>query len=304
MRKLDEKEEQHYIELLKRRLENIDVFKDPPGLVKKLVDKNKVDLRLYDEDEIIITQFSEAHEFYLILNGAVRAYDTSRDKPLRLNSLTEGNFFGERSLLLHQPRAANVQAVTNTYLACFNIKAWDLLEKKFPAVLAYFWEVEQTYELTVTKPFPDSQKAIRYYSCFISYSSNDQEFGERLYADLRHSGVKCWYAPEDMKIGAKIRDTIYKSIRLYDKLLIILSENSLSSAWVESEVEKAFEEERKRKQPVLFPIRLDEVVMQTTQAWATEIRRTRHIGDFSRWEEHDAYQQALERLLQDLKAEG
>jgi hypothetical protein len=32
------------------------------------------------------------------------------------------------------------------------------------------------------------------------------------------------------------------------------------------------------------------------------IRRTRHIGDFSRWKDHDAYQQAFERLLRDLKA--
>ncbi len=107
-----------------------------------------------------------------------------------------------------------------------------------------------------------------------------------------------------MKIGDKIRSTIDQSIRVHDKLLIILSENSLNSTWVESEVEKAFEEERKRKQMVLFPVRLDEVVMETEEAWAAEIRRTRHIGDFSQWKDHDAYQQAFERLLRDLKAEG
>ena len=42
--------------------------------------------------------------------------------------------------------------------------------------------------------------------------------------------------------------------------------------------------------------------METNQAWAAEIRRARHIGDFSRWKEHDAYQQAFERLLRDLQA--
>jgi hypothetical protein len=41
-----------------------------------------------------------------------------------------------------------------------------------------------------------------------------------------------------------------------------------------------FEEERKRGQIVLFPVRLDEVVMNTYEAWAAKIRRTRHIGDF------------------------
>jgi hypothetical protein len=43
--------------------------------------------------------------------------------------------------------------------------------------------------------------------------------------------------------------------------------------------------------------------METDQAWAADILRTRHIGDFSRWKDHDAYQQAFERLLRDLKAE-
>lgn len=44
--------------------------------------------------------------------------------------------------------------------------------------------------------------------------------------------------------------------------------------------------------------------METDQPWTVDIRRTRHIGDFSRWKDHDAYQQAFERLLRDLKAEG
>ena len=44
--------------------------------------------------------------------------------------------------------------------------------------------------------------------------------------------------------------------------------------------------------------------MKTNQAWVAEIHRTRRIGDFSRWKEHDAYQQAVERLLRNLKSEA
>ncbi len=146
--------------------------------------------------------------------------------------------------------------------------------------------------------------AIKFHSCFISYSHKDEAFAQRIHADLQNKGARCWFAPEDMKIGDKIRPAIDQSIRIHDKLLIILSENSLNSAWVESEVERAFAEERRRKQTVLFPVRLDEDVMETEESWATEIRRTRHIGDFSRWKDHDAYQEAFERLLRDLKAEG
>jgi uncharacterized protein YjbI with pentapeptide repeats len=149
-----------------------------------------------------------------------------------------------------------------------------------------------------------TSKALDFYSCFISYSSQDQEFAELLYADLQKRGVRCWFAPEDMKIGDKIRQRIDQSIRIHDKLLLILSKNSINSEWVEDECEVAYEEERKRKKTVLFPVRIDDAVIDTDQAWAAKLKRSRHIGDFTLWKDHDAYQKSFERLLRDLKAEG
>jgi hypothetical protein len=144
---------------------------------------------------------------------------------------------------------------------------------------------------------------IQFYSCFISYSSKDHEFAERLHADLQNKGVRCWFAPEDLKIGDRIRDRIDESIRLHDKLLLILSENSVSSLWVGDEVEAAFERERRENRTVLFPIQIDDAVAESTMGWAAAIRRTRHVGDFTRWKDHDSYQKAFERLLRDLKTE-
>jgi uncharacterized protein YjbI with pentapeptide repeats len=143
---------------------------------------------------------------------------------------------------------------------------------------------------------------IEFYSCFISYSSKDQEFAERLHADLRGKNVRCWFAPEDLKIGDKLRPAFDEAIRVHDKLMVLLSENSVGSPWVEKEVETAFEKERREKRTVLFPIRLDEAVMNTDQAWAADIRRGRHIGDFRDWKNHDSYKKAFNRLLRDLKA--
>jgi uncharacterized protein YjbI with pentapeptide repeats len=146
--------------------------------------------------------------------------------------------------------------------------------------------------------------ALEFYSCFISYSSADQAFAERLYADLQAKGVRCWYAPEDMKIGDEIRPRIDKSIRLHDKLLIVLSKSSIGSWWVKKEVETTFEREAREKRPVLFPIRLDNDVMETDQAWAADIRRTRHIGNFTGWQDQSGYVKAFERLIRDLKADA
>ena len=63
------------------------------------------------------------------------------------------------------------------------------------------------------------------------------------------------------------------------------------------------DKEQEGKPIALFPVRLDNTVMDSTTAWATHIKRTRHIGDFTNWKDHDAYQKAFARLLRDLKAE-
>lgn len=147
-------------------------------------------------------------------------------------------------------------------------------------------------------------KAIEYYSAFISYSHQDEEFTRRLFADLQNNNVRAWYAPEKLKIGDKFRQRIDESIRLHDKLLLVLSQDSVTSDWVEFEVEAALAKETEHGGDVLFPVRVDDAIMQSEKGWAAHIKRTRHIGDFSRWKEHDAYKVALQRLLRDLKAAG
>ncbi|UFZ01393.1 toll/interleukin-1 receptor domain-containing protein [Bradyrhizobium ontarionense] len=143
-------------------------------------------------------------------------------------------------------------------------------------------------------------QALQHYSCFISHSSKDQAFAARLYADLQAHGVRCWFAPHDLPIGAKTWDSIDEAIRLRDKLLLILSKNAISSDWVEDEVNKAFAEERTRSDIVLVPIKIDNAVMQTSEPWALKLRDQRNIGDFRKWKDHDSYQIALRRLISDL----
>lgn len=147
-----------------------------------------------------------------------------------------------------------------------------------------------------------SAKAVEFYSAFISYSSADDDFARRLHADLQARGVRVWFAPEDLKIGDRLHSTIDEAIRLYDKLMVVLSENSIHSAWVRREVKTALEKEEKQDRTVLFPVRLDDSVFNTTEQWADDLRRDRHIGDFSKWKSHDDYQKAFERLLRDLNA--
>lgn len=139
-------------------------------------------------------------------------------------------------------------------------------------------------------------QTIQFYSCFISYSNQDHNFVQRLHNDLQNNGVRCWFAPEDLKIGDEFRSAIGKQIRARDKLLIILSKSSIHSEWVGDEVETALAEEKELGVQKLIPIRLDNAVFETKNDWAEKIRLRRQIGDFS-----GDYAQAFQRLLRDLR---
>lgn len=120
-------------------------------------------------------------------------------------------------------------------------------------------------------------------------------------ADLQNKGVRCWFAPHDLPIGAKIWDAIDEAIRVRDKLLLILSKASIASEWVEDEVYKAYAEERSRKEIVLFRLRIENAVMSAGEPWAVKLRDQRNIGNFQQWRKPPEYQNSLERLLRDLK---
>jgi hypothetical protein len=152
-----------------------------------------------------------------------------------------------------------------------------------------------------------SLSPIQYHSVFISYSHHDQPLAQRIHNDLQDKGVRCWFAPHDLKTGERYHYRIDEAIRRYDKLLLILSEHSVESAWVEREVLTALDKEQhtNRSGSVLFPIMLDNSILQLypIPPWATYIRNQIYIGDFTAWKhDRNAYTYAFERLLRDLKA--
>lgn len=164
-----------------------------------------------------------------------------------------------------------------------------------------FVNLMNRYEIYIDEIFGDHVSPVQFYSCFISYSSKDEEFAKKLYNSLQEEGIRCWFAPEDLKTGDYIKKSINNAIIMHDRLLLILSENSVHSHWMEREVETAFDKEKKSKTTVLYPIRLDDSFMQSETDWTVKVRKERHVGDFRKWKDHDAYQKAFERLLKDLK---
>jgi hypothetical protein len=144
-------------------------------------------------------------------------------------------------------------------------------------------------------------------SCFISYSHRDEEFAKKLYSRIKARHLPVWLAAEDMGEG-RIHEQIELAIRLHDRLLLVLSQNSISSAWVETEILWAIEDAIRGGTDKLLPIRL--VAMDAIREWrlfsadngrdlAKEIREY-HIHDFSDWQDTRAFNKAFHDLMQDI----
>lgn len=152
--------------------------------------------------------------------------------------------------------------------------------------------------------------AIQFYSCFISYSGKDQLFADRLYADLQAKGVRCWFARHDMQGGKKTHEQIDIAIQSQERLLLILSPESIHSEWVKTEIIKASKRELVEKRRMLFPVRL-KISYEDLKEWecfdgdtgkdlAREIREY-YIPDFSQWESPEKFKEEFVKLVRDLK---
>jgi hypothetical protein len=151
---------------------------------------------------------------------------------------------------------------------------------------------------------------IQFNSCFIKYSPRDEDFAHQLYSAMKAANIRVWFAPEDIRGGEKLYDQIDSAVQIHDRLLLVLSEASMQSKWVETEIRRARKVELKEGRRKLFPIRL--VSYEALQEWVcidsttgedlAEEVRSYFIPDFSSWKSHDDFEQAFARLLSDLKA--
>lgn len=152
-------------------------------------------------------------------------------------------------------------------------------------------------------------KPDQYASCFISYSFQDQAFADKLHQRMIQEGLRVWFAPRDMRGGRKIHEQVDQAIVAYDRLLLVLSQASMNSDWVQTEIHNARLAEKREKRRKLFPIRL--VDFETIRSWtcfdadigkdsAVEIREY-YIPDFSRWRDNAAFEAEFARLLLSLK---
>jgi len=154
-------------------------------------------------------------------------------------------------------------------------------------------------------------RPIQFYSCFISYSHADKGFAHRLYDFLQGKGIRCWLDEHQLLPGDDIYEQIDHGIRLWDKILLCCSKSSLSSWWVDNEIDTAFEKERRfmkerrRKVLALIPLNIDNYLF--SDQWQNGKERqikSRFAADFTNWKRnHDKFEKAAESLIRALRAD-
>ena len=89
---------------------------------------------------------------------------------------------------------------------------------------------------------------------FLSYSSLDWRFANKVAQLLRHHGISVWHSDSDIVGAQHWYDAIGEALRRCDWFVVLLSPNSIKSVWVERELTFALKQQRynNRIVPVVF----------------------------------------------------
>ena len=87
---------------------------------------------------------------------------------------------------------------------------------------------------------------------FISYSSKEYDIAAKLRKAFTDRGLLVWMAPESIPAGSNYAVEIPKAIQSCDIVVLLLSENSQNSIWVQREIDTAVNNNK-----LLFPVKTD-----------------------------------------------
>jgi len=141
-------------------------------------------------------------------------------------------------------------------------------------------------------------------SCFLCYSSSDEELAEALARDIEGARIPLRRLCCDPGSGAW-RGGDRGELQSRDKLVLIASASSLESAPVRQAIGRAIALERgaaAREREVLLPVRVDGHIFD---GWTDDSKAAvgrKIVSDASSWRDPASYARVRDRLLWDLKA--
>ena len=88
---------------------------------------------------------------------------------------------------------------------------------------------------------------------FISFSSKDKKFAEKIYTSLKKTGISCWISSQDIPAGADYQACIVEAIEKCELVVLIFSSNANCS----NEIAKELSLSSKK---IVIPVRIEDVM--------------------------------------------
>jgi hypothetical protein len=117
-----------------RCVRQVPIFADLP-IKERMAVASIASIQYSEEKEIVVHEGDPGDALYLVLEGrlAVIQADSARGE-VKLDTITEGGFFGEMALIDGNPRSATVRSETPSVLLRITGKEFERIIKDFPAV--------------------------------------------------------------------------------------------------------------------------------------------------------------------------
>jgi uncharacterized protein YjbI with pentapeptide repeats len=144
-------------------------------------------------------------------------------------------------------------------------------------------------------------QALQVSPLFISYSRSDGAFVDKIEKHLNNKGIRFCRDIHEMKAG-RIETQIDRGIRQNPTLLLVLSEHSLKSDWVEHEVRTARGLEKDLGRDLLCPVALDD--SWKSSRWPKRVMEQimeYNILDFSEWQDDVKFEGMFRKLIDGLE---
>jgi uncharacterized protein YjbI with pentapeptide repeats len=185
-----------------------------------------------------------------------------------------------------------------TFLKGCGLSEWEIESAKlYDPALAPEQINESLYRifaLRAARPFQVSP-------VFVSYSWNDTPLVDALCSEFENHHIRYWRDRKDATAGRLDRQ-IDRAISLNPTVIVVLSQASVASPWVEFEVDKAVELTRKLGRDVLCPIALDDTWLGDRMSGQLRAQIKKYnVLPFCGWQDADAFKQQVRKLLEGLE---
>jgi CRP-like cAMP-binding protein len=231
--------------------------------------------------------------FYILVEGRADAYKQLEGEMLFINYMSDGQCFGEISLILDLPRTATIITATPTRVMEIDRAIFQHFVMTNPqAVIAITQMILKRFlaneEKLLTEIARLKRRELPPPRVFVSYSRQDQAFAVRLVNDLKKQKIAVWIDLYNIEAGKSWARQIGEALDACDLLLLILSPSSLASENVEDEW-NYYLDQRKPVVPVLYqtckiPFRLSRLQYLNFVATDYDLALARLVATLSTYE--------------------